>query len=77
MQGHCRYGYADKSQRYMSRMLKTMTTYRRTGNAEYLLDIANYCVLEYLAPENPRFHYDPTVDSSTRKEFGYGNYMPK
>lgn len=44
-----------------------LKAYKKTGNEEHLLNIANYCHLESFAPENKKFHYDNTVDSVTRK----------
>ena len=67
MQGFCRYGGPNKSQKYWTRMKLEMQAYNKTGNAEYLINIANYCHLENYAPEHPKFHYDQTVDSVTRK----------
>jgi len=40
--------------------------YKKTGNIEYLYNAANYCVLESLAPENNKFHYDEYASSATR-----------
>jgi hypothetical protein len=69
IQGYCRYGGPDKSRNYMTRMIMEVKSYKRTGNMENLLNIANYCYLETLAPENSKFHYDNTADSATRSKF--------
>jgi len=50
----------------MTRMKLEVTAYRKSGNREHLLNIANYAWLESQAPENPKFHWDNTVDSVTR-----------
>jgi hypothetical protein len=69
--GALRYGDTpQKRQRYMSRLFKEAACYNREGNFEQLLNIAVYCFLESEAPENPRFHFDPTAASATRAEFG-------
>jgi hypothetical protein len=66
--GGLRYGSPKKSQKYMSRMIKEVEAYKRSGNAEQLLNIANYCVLEWIAPEHSKHHFNPNVKSATREE---------
>ena len=66
LQGHCRYGSLNKAQRYMHRLELELKEYKKTGNNEHLLNVAVYCWLESMAPENKRFHFDATVDSATR-----------
>lgn len=66
MQGQCRYGEPKASQNYFTRLMMETKAYKRTGNQEHLINIANYCVLESIAPENKKFHFDNTVDSATR-----------
>lgn len=69
--GVLRYGDAPKKrQRYLSRLTKELRTYKETGNFENLLNIAVYCFLESAAPENKKFHFDPTAASATRDQFG-------
>lgn len=53
---------------YMWRLGEELRAYRRTGNREHLLNIANYAWLESQAPENKKFHWDNSVDSVTREE---------
>lgn len=66
--GEVRYGPAEKKQKYFSRLKKEVKVYQKTGNAEQLLNIANYCVLEWIAPEHPNHHFNPNVESVTRDE---------
>jgi hypothetical protein len=66
--GELRYGPAQKKQKYLTRMIKELKAYRRDGNAEQLINIANYCVLEWIAPEHPKHYFDPTAESVTRKD---------
>jgi len=68
LQGTFRYGPPAKDHNYMTRMLMEMKAYKRTGNREHLLNISNYCVLETIAPENSRFHFDNTAESATRSK---------
>lgn len=66
MVGELRYGAPNRRQKYASRMYKEVAAYKRTGNAEHLINIANYCILEWMCPEHPKHHFDATVDSVTR-----------
>jgi hypothetical protein len=50
----------------MHRLELELKEYKITGNNEHLLNVAVYCWLESMAPENKRFHFDATVDSATR-----------
>ena len=65
--GHLRYGRAQRSQHYLTRLKKELKTYIKEGNMEQLINIANYCFLESIAPENGKFHFDPYRKSATRK----------
>jgi hypothetical protein len=65
-QGYCRYGNPKRSSRYLSRLKSEVLAYEKTGNAEHLLNIANYSYLESIAPENRKYHFDPTAESATR-----------
>lgn len=69
-QGYARYGVIARRQKYMSRMKKEIEAYVSSGNHEQLLNIAVYAFLESYAPENRKYHFNPDVDSVTRKEFG-------
>lgn len=65
-QGHARYGAPRKDQLYMKRLKAEVAAYERTGNQEHLINAANYCILETICPQNPKFHYNQSVDSVTR-----------
>lgn len=64
--GLAQYGKIDARKKYMTRMELEVRAYRRTGNREHLLNVANYAWLESRAPENGKFHWDDKVDSVTR-----------
>ena len=66
--GRARYGVPASDRRYHKRGGLERSAYRRTGNREHLLNIANYAWLESFAPENKKFHWDNSVDSVTREE---------
>ena len=67
--GHVRYGSPDARKMYMSRIRVELQAYQKNGNIEHLYNIAVYCWLERKCPQNPKAHYDETVDSATRKLF--------
>ena len=52
----------------MTRLVMETKAYRRSGNREHLLNIANYAYLESICPENPKFHFDPEAKSATRRD---------
>lgn len=66
MQGHVRYGAPDRRKKYMTRLFLELKAYKKTGNVEQLYNIANYCILESIAPENKKFHFYALADSVTR-----------
>lgn len=68
VQGHARYGVPDSEKRYLSKAIAELRTYKRTGNAEHLINCANFCHLEDYAPQNTRHHYDPSAKSVTRED---------
>ncbi len=39
---------------------KRLDLYEQTGNADYLVDIANFAMIEYTLPAHPKNHYSPT-----------------
>lgn len=65
-QGHARYGPPKADKMYIKRLKMELKEYTKTGNLEHLVNCSNYCWLESVAPSNPRFHHDSTVDSVTR-----------
>ena len=68
MQGYARYGLPDKRKKYMTRLLMEAKAYKKEGNREQLLNIAVYCWLEGMKPENPKHHFEPTRASVTRRD---------
>lgn len=63
-------GRPNRRNRYMTRMMLELRAYRKTGNFEHLLNLANYAFLESEAPENRKFHFDADADSATRATLG-------
>ena len=66
--GELRYGPGNKKQKYLTRMRKELNHYIKTGNAEQLFNIANYCLLEFMFPEHKKHFFNPEEKSVTRKE---------
>ncbi len=66
IQGHYRYGEPNKRKKYLTRLKMELEAYEKEGNAEHLINVANYCFLELEAPENRKIHFDNTVKSVTR-----------
>lgn len=52
--------------RYFTRLKAEVRAYERTGNFEYLVNAANYCFLESVAPEHKRAHWIVDHKSVTR-----------
>ncbi len=67
LQGHARYGLPKKESGYLAKLTLELKSYKKSGNAEHLFNIANYCQLEFQCPQNPKFHFDPYAKSATRK----------
>jgi hypothetical protein len=70
MVGEWRYGSPQRRQRYMSRLEKEFEAYKRSGNSEHLINIANYAWLELIQPEHPQAHFNALIESVTRHRFG-------
>jgi hypothetical protein len=50
----------------LASMKKRLQAYGETGNVEYLVDAANFLMLEFMFPKHPKAHYKATdKDGST------------
>lgn len=60
--GFHKYGHSSKCDKL--NLLKTielrLQTYRDTGNTEYLMDAANFCMIEFMYPQIPGAHFTAT-----------------
>jgi hypothetical protein len=65
--GHTRYGEPKVEKTYMSRMEIELRSYKRSGNREHLFNVANYALLESIAPQHPKHHWNSHIESVTRK----------
>lgn len=50
---------------------KRLQKYKDTGNTEFLADIANFAMIEFMYPQNPKAHYKPT-DTGSCEVIGFG-----
>lgn len=50
---------------------KRLEKYEETGNTEFLADIANFAMIEFMYPQHPKAHYKPT-DSGACEVVGFG-----
>ena len=64
--GHIQYGPPNRAKRYLTRLKSEVRAYQKTGNVEYLYNIANYAFLESIAPEHEKHHENNFVPSVTR-----------
>lgn len=46
--------------------------YEETGNADYLIDVANFAMIEFIHPAHEKYHDDPTDGGEGRKWHGGG-----
>lgn len=44
---------------------KRLKAYKETGNTEFLADIANFAMMEFMYPQHPKAHYKPTDSSES------------
>jgi len=47
---------------------KNLKAYKDTGNTEYLIDAANYAMIEFMFPSHPKAHFRAT---SEKESAGY------
>lgn len=68
--GAARYGNAKSTDQFLTRLKAEVREYTKTGNAEHLINAANYCFLETIAPEHKHSHFEQTTKSVTRDVLG-------
>ena len=66
---HYKYGWASKTYPELAQAYKCieqrLEMYRKTHNTEYLVDVANFAMLEFLYPSFPDSKYIPTDSSKS------------
>lgn len=61
----------EKTMNAIGCLKKRLAKYEETGNTEFLADIANYAMIEFMCPQHPQAHYKPT-DSGACEIDGFG-----
>lgn len=56
--GHFRHGKNCREQEYLRRLKGAVSHYESTGNQEFLLDVANYALLEAHHPSHHNAHFE-------------------
>jgi hypothetical protein len=51
--------------------------YEKTGNADYLVDVANFAMIEFVLPMNEKYHDKPTDGGEGRKWLAGGRLTEK
>jgi hypothetical protein len=49
---------------------KKLLAYESTGNIEYLADVANYAMFEFMFPAHPKAHYAPLDEDFKTRPVG-------
>ena len=75
MTSHFKYGAIKESSErinWVADLKKRIERYEETGNTEWLMDAANYCMIEFTHPQHPNAHFMATgsEESPGRKWFG-------
>ena len=59
--GPCKKSTADMIGNIRARLAK----YEATGNTEYLMDAANFAMIEFMHPKHPEAHFEATDDKGS------------
>jgi hypothetical protein len=51
--------------------METFQKYKETGNTEFLADVANFAMIEFMFPQHEKKNYKPT-DSGACETAGFG-----
>ena len=79
VQGHYRYGWMSDTYPHTAdafgSLKKRVELYEETGNADWLIDIANFAMIEFAHPAHPSYHFkrvnheeSPGLDGISMKE---------
>ena len=61
----------EKTIKAIESLEKRLERYKETGNTEFLADIANFAMIEFMFPQHPKAHYKQT-DSGACDIAGFG-----
>ena len=79
IQSHYKYGWMSDTYPELADAFgsieKRVELYRHTGNADWLVDIANFAMIEFMHPKHPSYHFrrtssgeSPGLDGVSAKE---------
>ena len=46
-------------------LMQRLRKYADTGNTEFLIDAANFAMIEFMRPRHPNAHFEPTDDNAS------------
>jgi hypothetical protein len=55
--------YGNKLVSAINNLEKRLQLYKDTGNTEYLADVANFAMIEFMYPQHPNAHFDNRSES--------------
>ena len=55
--------YGNKLINAVDNIEKRLRLYKDTGNTEYLCDVANFAMIEFMHPQHPKAHFDNISES--------------
>lgn len=58
-------GFADGAVDAMKSLEDRLQLYKETGNTEWLMDAANFAMIEFMFPQHPEANYRPTDSSES------------
>lgn len=53
-----------------------LKAYENTGNTEWLMDVANYAMIEFMHPRHPKAHFRPTDSRESNGRRWHGEIDP-
>jgi hypothetical protein len=70
--GDLREGYPKKVD-WLKSLQQRLVKYAETGNSDFLMDVANFAMIEFMAPAHPKAHFEPTdSDQSPGRTSAHG-----
>lgn len=61
--GPIKVNYGEKLVSGIGNLEKRLELYKETGNTEYLCDIANFAMIEFMYPQHPGAHFNSLSES--------------
>ena len=61
--GPLRENYGNRLVSAIDNLEKRLQLYKETGNTEYLADVSNFAMIEFMHPQHPQAHYNDLSES--------------